>query len=207
MSSLAQATPLRLAILVADEPLPSVAARLGGFADIFTTLLRAATEGLSPPQPLESHLALTAHDVVVAGDAAATTAYPDPETIDAVLITGSRHAAHADDAWVLSLVAYTRRLLDGGRVRVLGVCFGHQIAARALGAPVGRSPHGWELSVTRVELTAEGKRVFGAEFLVSPPPSLEGKERKEKEKGREPHNARVGISPPSSECYKGHLLN
>jgi GMP synthase-like glutamine amidotransferase len=57
--------------------------------------------------------------------------------------------------------------LDAGRVRVIGVCFGHQIVARALGARVAPSPGGWELSVTEVQLSKEGRRVFGGESLVS----------------------------------------
>ncbi|KAI3393681.1 hypothetical protein diail_3818 [Diaporthe ilicicola] len=164
MGSVPLSGPFRLAILVTDEPLPSVAAKLGGFDNIFTSLLRAACESLDPPRTLESELEISAHDVV-AGDPDTGTTYPDPQSIDAVLITGSKHSAYADDDWIVRLTAYTRRLLDEGRVRVLGVCFGHQIVARALGARVARSPSGWELSVTQVELTEEGKRVFRAEDL------------------------------------------
>ncbi|KAK3303706.1 class I glutamine amidotransferase-like protein [Chaetomium strumarium] len=165
MDSLPPPTPIRLAILLTDEPLPSIAAKLGGFDSIFTSLLRAGCESLDPPQPLTSQLTLTAHNVVGAAAAGDDEAYPDPATIDAVLITGSRYAAYADDEWIVRLTYYTRRLLDGGRVRVIGVCFGHQIVARALGAPVARSSAGWELSVTELELTEEGKRVFGVNSL------------------------------------------
>jgi GMP synthase-like glutamine amidotransferase len=164
MGSITSPAPIHLAILEADEPLPSVMAVRGRFGAIFTSLLRAACESLDPPQMLESQLALSTHDVV-AGDPA--TAYPDPETIDAVLITGSKHSAFEDQDWIVRLVAYTRRLLEGGRVRVVGVCFGHQIAARAIGAQVARSLRGWELAVTQLELTEEGKTVFMADTLVS----------------------------------------
>ncbi|KAK2601434.1 hypothetical protein N8I77_010883 [Diaporthe amygdali] len=162
MGSVPLSDPVRLAMLVTDEPLPSVVAKLGRFDNIFTSLLRAACESLDPPRTLESELDISAHDVV-AGDS--ETTYPEPQTIDAVLITGSKYSAYADDDWIVRLTEYTRRLLDQGRVRVIGVCFGHQIVARALGARVARSPLGWELSVTRVELTEEGKRVFRAESL------------------------------------------
>lgn len=155
--------PIRLAILVTDQPLPQIAAKLGPFDAIFTTLLRNACVSLDPPQTLDSQLALTSHDVV---NAAPDAGYPDPGSIDAVLITGSRAAAYAEDAWVVRLVEYVRLLLEGGRVRVVGVCFGHQIVARALGARVAPSPKGWELSVTEIELSEEGRRVFGGEKLV-----------------------------------------
>ncbi|OHE97562.1 glutamine amidotransferase class-I [Colletotrichum orchidophilum] len=163
MGSIPQPNPVRLAILVADEPLPSVVAKLGRFDNIFTTLLRNACESLHPPQALESQLTLTAYNLVAGHGVDA--AYPDPADIDAVLITGSRHSAYADDEWILRLTAFTQRLLEEGRVRVIGVCFGHQIVARALGAQVAQSPRGWELSVTRLELTDEGQSLFGSESL------------------------------------------
>ncbi|KAH6850670.1 class I glutamine amidotransferase-like protein [Chaetomium sp. MPI-CAGE-AT-0009] len=153
----AVATPIRLAILKTDEPIPAISTKLGGFDTIFTTLLRTACASLDPPQTLESQLTLTAHDVVRGDD----SEYPDPDAIDAVLITGSRAAAYANDAWVVRLAAFVRCLLGEGRVRVIGVCFGHQIVARALGARVAPSPAGWELSVTEVELSREGRWVFG----------------------------------------------
>lgn len=52
------------------------------------------------------------------------------------------------------------------RVRVIGVCFGHQILGRALGAKVGRSDVGWEAAVHPLTLTEKGKEVFGVEKLV-----------------------------------------
>ena len=159
--------PIRLAVLETDEPIPSVQAVCGRFGTIFTSLLQAACHSLDPPQTLESQLAISTHDVVT-GDP--KTAYPDPEAIDAVLITGSKYSAYDNQDWIVRLVAYTRHLLKGGRVRVIGVCFGHQIVARSLGAQVARSPRGWELAVTQMNLTEEGRRVFGANSLVSSSP-------------------------------------
>lgn len=152
MGSSPPSQPIRLAILEADTPVAGVQAEFGGYGGVFTHLFRRAVA----PAPLEEYLALSAHDVVGGGAAA----YPDPETLDAVLISGSKHSAFEHDEWIERLVAYTKRLLEGGRVRVIGVCFGHQIVGRALGAPVGRSPRGWELAVVDMALTDEGKRLF-----------------------------------------------
>jgi GMP synthase-like glutamine amidotransferase len=51
-------------------------------------------------------------------------------------------------------------------VRIIGVCFGHQILGRALGVPVGRSDIGWEIAVCDVDLTEKGKALFGKDTLV-----------------------------------------
>ncbi|KAL9032109.1 MAG: hypothetical protein Q9214_008104, partial [Letrouitia sp. 1 TL-2023] len=70
--------------------------------------------------------------------------------------------AFDDTPWVLRLVDYVKDVLAQRRVRLVGVCFGHQIIGRAMGAPVGRSEGGaWEVSVCDVQLTAQGTKVFG----------------------------------------------
>lgn len=66
----------------------------------------------------------------------------------------------------MKLVDFVKSVLAQDRVRIVGVCFGHQIMGRALGAKVDRSDRGWEVSVTPVELTGRGKEIFGLESLV-----------------------------------------
>lgn len=65
-----------------------------------------------------------------------------------------------------------KSVLAQERVRIVGVCFGHQIIGRALGVRVDRSDKGWEVSVTPVELTGKGKEIFGLETLVCSPPYM-----------------------------------
>lgn len=58
-------------------------------------------------------------------------------------------------------------MLAQKRVKIIGVCFGHQIVGRALGAPVARSEKGYEMSVIELNLTARGKKLFdGKDNLV-----------------------------------------
>lgn len=57
--------------------------------------------------------------------------------------------------------------LQSKRIRVIGVCFGHQIVARALGAKVGRNPDGWEAAVNDVQLTPKGQEIFRLKDMVS----------------------------------------
>lgn len=145
--------PIRLAILEADTPVPQANEKYKGYLGIFTHLFRRAVD----PEPLESILTITGHDIV----AFPSTAYPDLDSIDAVLITGSKYNSFDNDDWILSLVEFTRKALIHPRVKVIGVCFGHQIVARAMGCLVQRSDKGWEVSVTETTLTDKGKQIFG----------------------------------------------
>ena len=77
------------------------------------------------------------------------------------------HNSFDDDEWIKKLVAFTKKILDQDRIRIIGICFGHQIVGRALDVKVGRSNRGWEASVCEVDLTPKGKELFGKEKLVS----------------------------------------
>ena len=64
------------------------------------------------------------------------------DDFDAVLLTGSRADSFSDDPWVIELRRRVRQLLAEQK-KMVGVCFGHQLIALCLGAPVGRAPQGW----------------------------------------------------------------
>lgn len=83
------------------------------------------------------------------------------------MLTYLEHDAHADAPWILKLVDFTAQALQSKRIRVVGVCFGHQIVARALGVKVGRNPDGWEAAVNDVKLTPKGQELFKLKDLVS----------------------------------------
>ena len=72
----------------------------------------------------------------------------------------------ASSPWIVKLVEYVKQVLEQDRVRAIGVCFGHQIIARALGQRVDRGEAGWEVSVMPVELTELGKQLFKQDELV-----------------------------------------
>ncbi|KAM6519330.1 hypothetical protein FALCPG4_012973 [Fusarium falciforme] len=154
------AAPLRLAILEADTPQPQTRDRYGGYTGVFTALLNAAANSLKPPQKLDEIVTIKGYDVVNE-----LHSYPALEDIDAILITGSRHTAFDNDPWIVKLVEYTKKAIETDRVRVVGICFGHQIIGRAAGAKLGRSDKGWEIAVTEVDLTAKGKEIFGLDKM------------------------------------------
>lgn len=76
---------------------------------------------------------------------------------DGVMISGSPRDAFTDDAWTHGLMNKVARLVENKKP-VLGVCYGHQILGRVMGAKVGRCEGGWELGETEVTLTPEGKQ-------------------------------------------------
>ena len=164
--------PLRIAILECDKPLDSARRELGGHIGVLTALFKSAVDGLEHPRiSAKEGVELKAYDVVDAQD------YPSPDSLhslDAVLISGSRYNAFDNDPWILKLLDFVKNILQHDLLPLLGVCFGHQIIARALGAPVGRSENGWELSVTPVDLTERGQEVFGKTSLVHNLPLLNG---------------------------------
>ena len=69
-------------------------------------------------------------------------ALPDPKDLDAILITGSAAGVYDDFPWMTPLMTFIR---DAAAVRTpqIGICFGHQAIANALGAEVAKSDRGW----------------------------------------------------------------
>jgi len=67
-----------------------------------------------------------------------------PQEADAWLVTGSRHGAYEDHPWIAPLEALIRTIRDAG-TPLVGICFGHQIIAQALGGTVAKFPGGWSV--------------------------------------------------------------
>ncbi|NVK14475.1 MAG: type 1 glutamine amidotransferase [Rhodobacteraceae bacterium] len=80
---------------------------------------------------------------------------PDgPQDADAWLITGSKHGAYEDHAWIPPLEDLIRAI-HTRKQPLAGICFGHQIIAQALGGKVEKFEGGW--AVGRVTYKVGGK--------------------------------------------------
>jgi GMP synthase-like glutamine amidotransferase len=71
------------------------------------------------------------------------------------LITGSNASAYDDTPWVARLREFIR-LLYAKKMKIAGICFGHQIVAQALGGSVVRAAQGWGAGV-RSSQVVDGK--------------------------------------------------
>ena len=82
-----------------------------------------------------------------------------PDTVnkcDCWLITGSKHGAYEDHAFIPPLEQFIRDAYAAD-VPMVGVCFGHQIIAQALGGKVEKFKDGW--AVGRQEYDFGGDKV------------------------------------------------
>ncbi|KAF5094136.1 hypothetical protein D0Z03_002175 [Geotrichum reessii] len=142
---------IRVAIIEADTPVPTVLEKEGTYGTIFSNLLINA--GLSTDTTKYSTHYIVEHPENLPN-------LNDPaDKIDAVLISGSKYNSYDDIDWINKLVDFINAAISKG-VRVVGICFGHQVIGRALGAKIGVNPKGWEISATPMTLTDKGKEVL-----------------------------------------------
>jgi GMP synthase-like glutamine amidotransferase len=80
---------------------------------------------------------------------------PDsPDACDAYLCTGSRYSVYDDLDWIRALKGFVRGIYEAGRPFV-GICFGHQLLAEALGGKTAPAPQGWGVGVHVMRLIRE----------------------------------------------------
>ncbi len=98
------------------------------------------------------------------------------DSADGWLITGSRFSVNDTDPWIGKLIALIREIKASGRPMV-GICFGHQAIAKALGGAVGKNPGGWIAGASEYRTTGgEADRTLLAwhnEQVLTPPGEAE----------------------------------
>lgn len=134
---------MKIGILKADSVRPLLAEEYGEYPDMFMALLSRVDPALQ----------FVVYDVQ-RGE------YPQQlEEVDAYLMTGSKASVYDDLPWIHRLVEFVRRLHAADK-KMLGICFGHQMIAHALGGKTARSEKGWGVGRHTYTLT-EAAGAFG----------------------------------------------
>jgi len=151
---------MKLAILETGRPPGDLAQRFGDYPAMFAEMLGPGFE-------------VQSFDVA-AGE------FPDPAAHEAVLITGSPAGVYEDLDWLTGLFDFIRAAKDS---KMVGVCFGHQAMAEALGGLVEKSDKGWGAGLHRYTITRPEPWLDGAREIAAPAS----------------HQDQVVVQPPNTE--------
>ncbi len=80
----------------------------------------------------------------------------NPSLCDAWITSGSAASVYEDEAWLHRFAALVRDIRAAG-TPYIGICFGHQMLAHALGGRVACSPRGWGVGAKEVKLSAQNR--------------------------------------------------
>jgi GMP synthase-like glutamine amidotransferase len=122
---------VKIGILEADRLSETLREQYGSYGDMFQNLLHSIDKSLALPryQVMESD-------------------YPeDIDDCDAYLITGSNAGIYDDKSWIKQLHDYVITL-DDRKKKLIGICFGHQLIAQALGGLAQKSEKGWGVGLS-----------------------------------------------------------
>ena len=121
---------LTIGILLTDHVLEDLQIQHGDQDDFYYKLFKE----------VDTDIKLKIYDVTVAD-------YPESiNECDGYLITGSKLSVYDDVQWIRDLETYIH-LLHSKKKALLGVCFGHQLIAKALGGEVRKADKGWVLGL------------------------------------------------------------
>ncbi|MBV0912583.1 type 1 glutamine amidotransferase [Anianabacter salinae] len=129
---------MKIGILQCGHPPAGVIERHGEFSDMFARLLG---------EDAFTYETWNVVDMVFPGG---------PEDADGWLITGSRHGAYDALPFIKPLEDLIRAIAGSDRPLV-GICFGHQIIAQAMGGRVEKFKRGWSVGATRYDWTGMGQ--------------------------------------------------
>jgi GMP synthase (glutamine-hydrolysing) len=155
-------------ILKTGSTLPTLAARKGDFEDWILA-------GLG-----------TGKQEALIVDVTRGERLPDPGRLAGVVVTGSHAMVTERLPWSERAAEWLAGAVDHG-LPSLGICYGHQLLAHALGGEVLDNPHGREYGTAEICLTPEG---LADPLFCGLPPTLQAQVSHVQSVVRLPHGAR-----------------
>ena len=122
----------RFLILETGRPVPSMR-RHGGFPHVIRTAAGLSRHAAHVVPVLDGH------------------APPDPSGYAGVIVTGSGAMVTDREPWSEATAEWLRRAAEH-RLPMLGICYGHQLIAHALGGEVAYNPRGREMGTVALSL-------------------------------------------------------
>lgn len=130
---------LKIGILQTDSVLDQFQPEFGNYPEMFTDMLLKASDGSAE---------IINYDVE-------HFQYPvEIDECDAYIMTGSKLSAYDDEPWIHELLRYIVRLHEAKK-KLVGICFGHQLIALALGGKTEPAKVGWRVGVQSCDILVE----------------------------------------------------
>ena len=124
--------------------------RHGSFPDMFERMIRAGDPS-------------AALDVVSIPNG---EALPDARKVEAILITGAAAGVYDALDWIPPLEEFVRTA-HANKTPMVGVCFGHQLIAQALGGVVSKSEKGWGIGRQVYQVTPNNGVIDGDQLAIA----------------------------------------
>ena len=121
---------MTIGILKTDTVRPEWVGTFGEYPDMFEALLRQVNPALD----------------FRTWDVESGELPDDIAAVHGYIITGSKSSVYDDKPWIRALEDFVRHA-HLAKCKMVGICFGHQLVARALGGLVDKSANGWGCGV------------------------------------------------------------
>lgn len=122
---------MRIALLLCDESNSELLNEFGGYRNMFFDVVNAADELSVFPVYLSTN-----------ENGNIEKAFPKVSEFDGFIVSGSKAGVYDELVWIEPLFACIREIVAANK-KLLGICFGHQAIACALGGSVSKSSKGW----------------------------------------------------------------
>ena len=138
---------MKIAILETGAPPVKLANRHGSYGDMFRRLLGSA---------FKFEMFDVQHGSLPSNE----------DGFEGYLITGSSSGVYDGHSWIGALEDLVRDRI--GSAPMIGICFGHQLMAQALGGEVIRSPKGWGVGLQRYDIATKAAWMDGGDAISLP---------------------------------------